>query len=84
MSPWLARNRWLRPMTRHHGHLSPDVETAGQVGARGGAPSSPRIDEAAMGCVGHVFLRTPNGGWLTSLVPLAFITVVGDACGDCS
>ncbi|MGA0603972.1 RNA 2'-phosphotransferase [Caulobacter sp. KR2-114] len=58
----------LKPMRRHHVHLSADVETATRVGARRGKPVILAVDAAAMAAEGAVFHRTDNGVWLTDAV----------------
>jgi putative RNA 2'-phosphotransferase len=63
----------LRPMKRHHVHLSPDVETALRVGSRRGSPVVLRIDSGAMARQGRVFYLTANHVWLTEHVPPEFI-----------
>jgi putative RNA 2'-phosphotransferase len=68
------REQGLLPMARHHVHLSSDEATARAVGARRGKPVVLRVDAGAMRAAGHVFFRTPNGVWLTSAVPSAFIS----------
>ena len=65
----------LRPMRRHHVHLSADRVTAGKVGARRGEPVILEIDAAAMASDGHVFLRSANGVWLTAAVPTRYLRV---------
>ncbi|WP_214325440.1 RNA 2'-phosphotransferase [Nonomuraea sediminis] len=67
----------LRPMARHHVHLSPDVETATKVGSRRGAPVILTVDAAAMHAGGHVFHRSANGVWLTAHVPPPYLRVRG-------
>jgi len=67
------RHEGLRPMRRHHVHLSPDRETATAVGARRGVPVVLRVDAAAMAAAGHVFRRSENGVWLINAVPPAFL-----------
>jgi hypothetical protein len=59
----------LRPMGRRHVHLSADVETARQVGARRGAPVFLVVDAGALHRAGHPFLLADNGVWLTDAVP---------------
>jgi putative RNA 2'-phosphotransferase len=59
----------LRPMGRRHVHLSADVETAQQVGARRGRPVILVVDAAALHREGHPFLLADNGVWLTDAVP---------------
>lgn len=59
----------LKPMARHHVHLSPDVETATRVGARRGKPVILRIAAGAMAREGAVFRLSSNGVWLAEHVP---------------
>jgi putative RNA 2'-phosphotransferase len=66
----------LRPMDRHHVHLSPDVATARVVGARRGRPVILRVDAAAMAADGAAFLRADNGVWLVSGVAPRYLTRV--------
>ena len=63
----------LKPMRRHHVHLSGDVETATRVGARRGAPMILAIRAAALEQDGHAFFLTSNQVWLTGHVPPEFI-----------
>ncbi|MFJ8617744.1 RNA 2'-phosphotransferase [Streptomyces clavifer] len=67
------RNEGLRPMARHHVHLSRDRETATRVGARRGAPVVLSVDAGAMHRAGHLFHVTANGVWLTDAVPPGFL-----------
>ena len=66
----------LRPMARHHVHLSPDVATARRVGARHGRPVVLEVAAGELAAAGHVFLRSDNGVWLTGHVPPAALRVV--------
>ena len=72
-APIVAREG-LRKMSRHHVHLSLDVETARVVGARHGHPVLFAVDAAAMSEAGHVFYRSDNGVWLTVAVPPEFLS----------
>lgn len=63
----------LKPMNRHHVHLSPDITTAERVGRRRGAPVVLRISAAAMAEDGHLFQLSGNGVWLTDTVPPDYI-----------
>ncbi|MFJ6797462.1 RNA 2'-phosphotransferase [Streptomyces sp. NPDC091268] len=63
----------LRPMARHHVHLSPDRETATRVGARRGRPIVIGVDAGAMRAAGHVFRISANGVWLVDTVPPGFL-----------
>jgi putative RNA 2'-phosphotransferase len=65
------RTEGLRPMNRHHVHLSPDRETAVRVGARRGTPVVLAVDAGAMHRAGHLFHLSANGVWLTDSVPPA-------------
>jgi putative RNA 2'-phosphotransferase len=67
------RREGLTARRRQHVHLSPSREEAAAVGARRGAPVVLEIRAAAMTAEGHVFLRAPNGVWLTRAVPPTFI-----------
>lgn len=63
----------LRPGRRRHVHLSTDVATARQVGARHGLPAVLGVRAHALHAAGHPFFRADNGVWLVDRVPRAFI-----------
>ncbi len=63
----------LRPMRRHHVHLSPDVPTARAVGSRRGEPVILEVAAARMAAAGHLFRLTGNGVWLADHVPPDFL-----------
>lgn len=63
----------LKPMRRHHVHLSPDMETATRVGQRRGAPVILAIRAAALSQTGQAFYLTTNHVWLTEAVPPNFL-----------
>lgn len=63
----------LKKIRRHHVHLSADVATARNVGARHGKPLVFGVDAAAMHAAGHQFYRSANGVWLVDTVPPAFL-----------
>lgn len=67
----------LKPMRRHHVHLSPDIATATRVGNRRGAAVVLAIRAAEMAKAGHVFLLTGNGVWLTGHVPPSYLAQTG-------
>ncbi|MFF2728400.1 RNA 2'-phosphotransferase [Streptomyces sp. NPDC058008] len=69
------RAEGLRPMNRHHVHLSPDRETAVRVGARRGVPVVLSVDAGAMHRAGHLFHVSANDVWLTDAVPPRFLRV---------
>jgi putative RNA 2'-phosphotransferase len=64
----------LKPMKRHHVHLSPTVDTATTVGARRGKPVILRVDAAAMAAAGFEFRVSANGVWLADSVPPDYLT----------
>lgn len=68
------REQGLKPGSRHHVHLSPDVPTATAVGKRHGKPVILRVDTAAMAARGLAFYQADNGVWLTTHVPPEFLT----------
>jgi putative RNA 2'-phosphotransferase len=67
----------LRPMARHHVHLSPDEATAIAVGARRGKPVILRIAASALHAGGAEFRVSSNGVWLVDHVPPSFIERAG-------
>ncbi|WP_432149397.1 RNA 2'-phosphotransferase [Streptomyces sp. bgisy029] len=71
------RAEGLRPMARHHVHLSPDRETATRVGARRGRPLVLTVDAGAMHRAGQVFRVSANGVWLADAVPPQFLLLRG-------
>lgn len=71
------RAEGLRPMNRHHVHLSADRGTATRVGARRGRPVVLSVDAGAMHGAGHVFQVSANGVWLTDRVPPEFLRLRG-------
>ncbi|MEV0090573.1 RNA 2'-phosphotransferase [Streptomyces sp. NPDC050738] len=71
------RTEGLRPMNRHHVHLSPDRETATRVGARRGRPVVLSVDAGAMHRDGHVFRVSANGVWLADAVPPLYLRFPG-------
>ncbi|MBT2390183.1 RNA 2'-phosphotransferase [Streptomyces sp. ISL-1] len=71
------RAEGLRPMKRHHVHLSPERETATRVGARRGRPVVLSVHAGAMHRAGHLFHVSANGVWLTGAVPPEFLRFPG-------
>jgi putative RNA 2'-phosphotransferase len=63
----------LHRMSRHHVHLSGDMSTALNVGARHGKPVVFGVDAAAMYQAGHQFYRSANGVWLVDHVPPGYL-----------
>ena len=64
----------LKPMNRHHVHLSEDLDTASKVGARHGRLVILNVDSRAMVEAGHRFYRSANGVWLTDAVPPRYLS----------
>ena len=63
----------LKRGERHHVHLSQNVTTALQVGARHGAPIILKIHSSRMHEDGYVFYVSANEVWLTEHVPPGYI-----------
>ncbi|MES1158894.1 MAG: RNA 2'-phosphotransferase [Terricaulis silvestris] len=63
----------LQKISRHHVHLTADLETAQRVGARRGAPLILEVAAGEMAAAGVVFFRSGNGVWLTDTVPTRFL-----------
>lgn len=64
----------LQPMSRHHVHLSADLDTAKNVGGRrkrGVVVFA--VDAKAMLTKGHDFFLSDNGVWLADAVPPSFL-----------
>lgn len=59
----------LLPRSRHHVHLSPDIETAKQVGSRRGMPIILEVTAGALAEEGEPFFLSANGVWLVRHVP---------------
>ncbi|BBD59059.1 phosphotransferase KptA/Tpt1 [Nostoc sp. HK-01] len=63
----------LSKMSRHHVHLSQDINTAKTVGARHGKPVVFAVDAATMYQMGYIFYCSENGVWLVDAVPLEYL-----------
>jgi len=66
----------LLKMSRHHVHLSPEIETARKVGMRHGRPAILTVDAAAMQQAGFKFYCSGNGVWLVAEVPPPYLKVL--------
>lgn len=77
LDPILAEG--LRPMARHHVHLSSDRVTAEKVGSRRGKAVILVIDARRLHLSGQPFLLTSNGVWLTSKVPADYLSICDGA-----
>lgn len=69
----LIEQEGLKSMDRLDVHLSIDIPTATDVGARHGKPHILTIDAKKMHADGHLFKVSKNGVWLTEKVPLEYI-----------
>jgi len=63
----------LSKMSRHHVHLSTDIATSRNVGARHGKPVVLAVDAAAMHQAGYIFYCSDNGVWLVDSVPPEYL-----------
>jgi putative RNA 2'-phosphotransferase len=63
-------------MSRHHVHLSANIETARKVGARHGLPVVFTIAAAAMYNQGDIFYFSENGVWLVDWVPPEYLKLM--------
>jgi len=68
------RAEGLKPMRRHHVHLSPDRETATRVGNRRGEALILTVQAGDMYAAGQRFYLTGNGVWLVDAVTPDFFT----------
>jgi putative RNA 2'-phosphotransferase len=65
----------LKPMNRHHVHLTDDLDTAQTVGGRRKRGIVVlKIDAKQMLTDGFEFFRSENGVWLVDAVPAKYIT----------
>ena len=63
----------LKPMKRHHVHLSADIATASKVGARRGKPVILSVAAQELARQGVEFSLSSNGVWLVAAVPPDFL-----------
>jgi putative RNA 2'-phosphotransferase len=66
----------LKKMSRHHVHLSSDIETAKAVGQRHGRPVVLQVESGDMYEMGYKFYRTDNGVWLVDNVPSHMLRIL--------
>ena len=65
----------LKPMSRHHVHLSADLNTAQTVGGRRkGGLVVLEVDAKQMLADGHTFYLSDNGVWLVDAVPAKYLS----------
>lgn len=65
----------LSKMSRHHVHLSTDITTAKNVGARHGRPVVLVVDAMAMHNNGYIFYRSDNDVWLVDNIPPKYLKI---------
>lgn len=63
----------IKKQSRHHVHLTDDIQTAVTVGRRYGEPLVYWIEAQRMHDAGHLFYRTENGYWLVDYVPPEYL-----------
>lgn len=68
------REKGLIAGSRHHVHLSQDMQTAIAVGQRYGKPVVLKVDALRMHKQGFKFFQAENGVWLTDHVPASLIS----------
>lgn len=66
----------LNKMSRHHVHLSRDIETAKTVGKRHGNPVVFSVNAALMHETGYTFYCSDNGVWLVDRVPPEYLAII--------
>lgn len=68
----------LKKMSRHHVHLSADIETARKVGMRYGKPVIFEVDTEAMILENFEFFVSENNVWLTDSIPPNYIKLMSE------
>jgi len=63
----------LKKMSRHHVHLSAEINTAKRVGARHGYPVVFQVNAEAMHRAGFSFYCSENNVWLVDRVPPEYL-----------
>ena len=63
----------LKKRSRHHVHLSAELETAKKVGARHGKLVVLKVQAGEMNKEGFEFFESENGVWLTDEVPVRYL-----------
>lgn len=67
------RSKGVLKGARHAVHLSAEIGTAKQVGARRGEPVILEVESGRMSNDGFIFTKSTNGVWLTEIVPPEYI-----------
>ena len=66
----------LKPMRRQYVHISPDYETAVNVGSRHGKPVVLVIKAKEFVADGHKLYRSTNGVWQAEAVPTKYFSIM--------
>ena len=66
----------LQKMSRHHVHLSHNIETAKKVGQRRGKAIILEIDAKKMNEDGFIFYCSDNNVWLVDYIPSKYLTLI--------
>ena len=74
----VIQKQGLKKMSRHHVHLSAQIQTAIAVGARRGDAVVFQIDALKMSQAHYQFYRSHNGVWLTEFVPVKYLQLIVD------
>jgi putative RNA 2'-phosphotransferase len=67
------KDQGLTKVNRQYVHLSPDLETATNVGQRHGKPVVLKVESGRMHLDGYDFYLSSSGIWLTEFVPLEYL-----------
>jgi putative RNA 2'-phosphotransferase len=70
----LIEKEGLKKMSRHHVHLTADIDLAKKVGARRGYPIIFQVNALVMSKAGYTFFCSNNGVWLTEFVPVEYVS----------
>lgn len=66
----------LKPMTRQWVHISPNYETAVNVGMRHGEPVVLRVKAREFAAAGNGLYLADNGVWLAKAVPPSYLEII--------
>ncbi len=72
----LILQKGIVKMSRHHVHLSEDIETARKVGQRKGKTIIFLVNSEQMYAEGHEFYLTTNSVWLVEYVPPQYLQLI--------
>ncbi len=72
----LIQKTGLQKMSRHHVHLSKDINTSQNVGKRKGKPVVFVIDTLAMYKQGYKFYLSENQVWLVDYIPPEYLQLI--------